>query len=405
MKKLHILLTVMGLLASAVSYACTSAIIIGPDGKPMLWKHRDTGTLDNRLEHFKGEVYAFVGLVNSSSEGGEVWIGSNTAGFAIMNTASYCLKDDDVPASMMDREGVLMYRALEICATLADFEHFLDTLARPMGVEANFGCIDARGGAAYYETSNDSYFKRDVAAMPERYCVVTNFSVSGRPEDWLGVERQMTATDIFKSMEGSDGQLHDVGPYDIMNRLSRSYAHKYMGIDLVRDSETFFASATGHFPDQDFIPRRSTSSSVVVKGDMIWAAVGYPACAVMIPVPVSEEDHIPDCMKRTEDSMNCEICDFSLAIKYEYIYTPPGKHVSNMDRYVNLRPVLAGTDGNRSLLECSRDAENEIRSKFDPLYEKLLKGDIGRDEFLDSYDRISGKFIDIVKRKYKTYHK
>lgn len=74
MKKLHILLTVMGLLASAVSYACTSAIIIGPDGKPMLWKHRDTGTLDNRLEHFKGEVYAFVGLVNSSSEGGEVWI-------------------------------------------------------------------------------------------------------------------------------------------------------------------------------------------------------------------------------------------------------------------------------------------------------------------------------------------
>lgn len=405
MKSIKTALTVIGIWISAVSYACTSAIIIGSDGKPMLWKHRDTGTLDNRLEHFKGEKYSFVGLVNSSSEGGEVWIGSNTAGFSIMNTASYCLKDDDVPASMMDKEGALMYRALEICATLDDFENFLDTLPRPMGVEANFGCIDAEGGAAYYETSNHSYVKRDVAAMPERYCVVTNFSVSGRQEDWLGVERQMTATDIFKSMEGSEGRIDDIGPYDIMNRLSRSYAHKYMGIDLVRDSEAFLSSATGYFPDQDFIPRRSTSASVAVKGNIIWAAIGYPACAVMIPVPVSDEDHIPACMKRSEESMNCEICDLSLTIKYGYIFTPPGKHVSNMDRYANLRPVLAGTYGNRSLLECSRDAEDEICSKFGPLYEKLQRGDMGWTEFLKKYDRISEKFMDIVKRKYSTYYK
>ena len=126
MKHIRIIFTVIGLLSSVASYACTSAIIIGKDGKPMLWKHRDTGTLDNRLEHFKGEIYSFVGLVNSSSEGGEVWIGSNTAGFSIMNTASYCLKDDNVPAELMDKEGILMYRALEICASLADFEHFLD---------------------------------------------------------------------------------------------------------------------------------------------------------------------------------------------------------------------------------------------------------------------------------------
>lgn len=405
MKNIRIALTVIGIVVSAVSYACTSAIIIGSDGKPLLWKHRDTGTLDNRLEHFKGEKYSFVGLVNSSSEGGEVWIGSNTAGFAIMNTASYCLNDDEVPASMMDREGILMYRALEICASLSDFENFLDTLSRPMGVEANFGCIDAYGGAAYYETSNTSYVKRDVAAMPERYCVVTNFSVSGRPEDWKGVERQMTAADIFRSMEDGEGRIDNIGPYDIMNRLSRSYAHSYMGIDLVRDSDVFLSSSSGYFPDQDFIPRRSTSASVVVKGNIMWAALGYPACAVMIPVPVSEEDHIPACMKRTDVSPDCEICGFSLDMKYRYIFTPPGRHVSNKDRYVYLRPVIAGTEGRKSLIECSRDAEKEISGRFDTLYRKLEHGDMGWDEFLDRYSGISDKFMDIVKRKFNTYYK
>ena len=404
MKHIRIIFAVIGLLASVASYACTSAIIIGKDGKPMLWKHRDTGTLDNRLEHFKGEKYSFVGLVNSSSEGGEVWIGSNTAGFSIMNTASYCLKDDNVPAELMDKEGILMYRALEICASLADFEHFLDTLSRPMGVEANFGCIDSSGGAAYYETSNDRYVKRDVAAMPEKYCVVTNFSVSGRPEDWKGVERQMTASDIFRSMEDEDGRI-DAGPYDLMNRLSRSYAHKYMGIDLVRDSEAFLSSGTGYFPDQDFIPRRSSSASVAVKGNIMWAALGYPSCAVMIPVPVSEEDHVPACMNRTSESMNCEICDISLNIKYTYVFTPPGEHVSNMDRYVNLRPVLAGTDGRKSLLECCRDAEEDISEIFMRIYSRYGKGSLEWEDFLKEYDRTASEFIHIVKKKFKTYHK
>ena len=212
MKRIFILLTVIGMIIPVKVIACTSFIIsskASADGRPLMWKHRDTGTLDNRLEHFKGEKYSFVGLVNSSEGplGTEVWIGSNTAGFSIMNTASYCLKDDDVPASEMDREGVLMHRALEICATLADFEHFLDTLSRPMGVEANFGCIDARGGAAYYETSNDGYVKRDVNAMPDGYCVVTNFSVTGRKEDWKGVERFRTASAIMKRQNIRDGRL------------------------------------------------------------------------------------------------------------------------------------------------------------------------------------------------------
>ncbi|MBR5812036.1 MAG: hypothetical protein IKY80_03420, partial [Alistipes sp.] len=46
--------------------ACTSAVISGratKSGRPLLWKHRDTGTEWNHIEHFKGPKYAFTALV------------------------------------------------------------------------------------------------------------------------------------------------------------------------------------------------------------------------------------------------------------------------------------------------------------------------------------------------------
>lgn len=61
----------------------------------------------------------------------------------------------------MDREGELMYKALLECKNLSDFETFLDNYPRPVGVEANFGVIDAEGGAAYYEVNNTRWVKVD----------------------------------------------------------------------------------------------------------------------------------------------------------------------------------------------------------------------------------------------------
>lgn len=154
MKRLLLLLALY-LCGQVAIWACTSIIITGkatPDGRPLMWKHRDTGAPYNHIRFFAGDGYKFIGLVNSDDPDGAVWTGTNETGFSIMNTASYNLKDDDVEE--MDHEGLVMRRALEVCASLADFEHFLDTLSRPMRVEANFGVIDAKGGAAYYETNN-----------------------------------------------------------------------------------------------------------------------------------------------------------------------------------------------------------------------------------------------------------
>ena len=196
-------------------FACTSAIITGkatPDGRPLLWKHRDTGELNNKVKYYKGEKYSFYALINSPDAMLEqAWTGTNEVGFSIMNTASYNLKDDDVPSDQMDKEGVLMYKALATCRTLADFEKMLNKYKRPMGVEANFGVIDAEGGAAYYEVNNGSWTKIDVndpKIAPQGYLIYTNHSYTGRLDDGMGYVRYTTAEKIMKEQIGRNGAEH-----------------------------------------------------------------------------------------------------------------------------------------------------------------------------------------------------
>jgi len=78
---------------------CTSAIIIGratPDGRPLMWKHRDTGVENNRVFFAQGSKYSYIGLTNSDdANNSEVWAGTNSAGFCIMNTASFNLKSSE----------------------------------------------------------------------------------------------------------------------------------------------------------------------------------------------------------------------------------------------------------------------------------------------------------------------
>lgn len=389
--------------------ACTSVIISGKaraDGRPVMWKNRDTDSLANSVRHYDGEKYSFVSLVNAGCTGGESWIGVNTAGFAIMNTASYCLKDDDVPVSSMDREGRVMYRALEICATTGDFEHFLDTLSRPMGVEANFGCIDAHGGAAWYETGNFSWHKIDVNDCPGGYMVVTNFSFSGPESRWRGVERYMTAAAIFEEMERS-GRLSDAGPLDIIDSLSRSYRHEVLGIDLVRDSSSFLLSTSGLAVDQDFIPRNSTSASVVITGAgdgddplscVMWAALGYPPCSVAVPVPVSVRDCVPEALQGTGKATS--FCGLSAWLKKTYIFR---SDVSSMSRYADLRPVLRGPGGSPSMLSCCRRCEDDICMPFLSLWSDYVGGKIPVDRYIACYRDLSSSFFGIYLKSFKTY--
>ena len=249
MKK--ILTIALLLIGSIPAFCCTSVIISGKvrsDGKPVMFKHRDTGHHTNDIQWFQGEKYSFIGLVNTDEEASkEVWAGMNSAGFCIMNTATYDLKEDDVPQEQMDREGFLMYRALEICATVEDFEHFIDTLSKPMGVEANFGVTDTRGGAVYYEMDNWRIrAKYDVNEEPSGYRVVTNFTWSGRESDRKGVDRYEKACSLLSETCIPIAEWdHDF----LINKISRS------GAPILRDI---------------------TTAAVVFENCVMWASLGQP---------------------------------------------------------------------------------------------------------------------------------
>jgi len=173
----------MILVAFTAARCCTTAVISGrgtPDGRPLLYKHRDTGTLENVMVYDESGRYSFIGLANAGDRS-QIWAGSNSSGFAIMNSASYNLNADT--SSFRDQEGEVMKLALQSCASLEDFETLLTSMTRPLPVEANFGVIDARGGAAYYETGNDGYTKidaNDPVTAPHGYIIRTNYSVTGK---------------------------------------------------------------------------------------------------------------------------------------------------------------------------------------------------------------------------------
>ena len=296
-------------------YPCTSAVVSGrvtPDGRPLLWKHRDASDLNNRIVHFEAEggKLEFVGLVNGvDTMANEVWAGYNTSGFAIMNTASYNLKNDT--SSLSDREGVVMKQALGECRTVEDFARLLDSLPRPIGVEANFGVIDALGGAAYFEVNSYEVFRYDVKDSPDGYLLRTNYSVSGRPNEGYGYIRYDNATRLF-SRAASE---RSITPEWITGICSRSFYHTLLGRDFTTDTWVV---------DQDFIPRRSTSASVVIEGvksgespvfTTMWTMLGYPPCSVVLPVWIGCEYGVPTLLQGSEDSVRSPLCEWSNRLK------------------------------------------------------------------------------------------
>ena len=283
--------------AAASVWACSSAVISGkvtPDGRPLLWKNRETGHLLNHMAYVKGEKYDFVANVNSDNFPAkkEAWIGSNTAGFALMNTQSYNLEKGDIADDDRGpKNGEVIYRALEVCATVADFCHFLDTISKPSGIEANFGVIDAQGGAAMFEVDEHSYQMfdaNDPNVAPHGYVARTNFSNGGELNVGYGYVRYLEVERVLSKACAMGG----ITPQLIFTDLARSFRNNILDIDL-RSGNYNYPKTSGWFIDQDFIPRKDTSCSIVVQGvkkgenpelSILWTLLGYTPTSLAVPV-------------------------------------------------------------------------------------------------------------------------
>lgn len=362
--KRHFTLYVFLFLTLSQLIACTTAIISGKytyDGRPLLFKQRDTGSLENKIMAFSDGKYDYVGLVNTKDTlGSEVWGGHNSTGFAIMNSASYNLN----PAGEKDRderEGIIMKRALQSCATIADFENLLESLPKPMFLSANFGVIDAQGGAAYYETGDFSYIKfdaNDSNIAPMGYLIRTNFSFSGNRKEDKGLSRFQAASSLFYQAALSNNLSYDF----ILTDMSRSLTHGITGVDLYNQIP-LNGEKQKFTPFRDFIPRYSTASAIVVQGvkekespafTTMWTILGSPLTSVAIPVWVTEEKHLPTILS-ADQTGKAELCNWSLTLKHQLFSIENGEGPD----YINLAALISA-DG-EGILQKTKPIEAKIR--------------------------------------------
>jgi len=303
MKKRLLALFLMAAVMTEVQpvLACTSVIVSGrvtKDGRPLIFKNRDTSTLHNMTIVVQGRVYRYIGLVNAEDTAPvNVWGGHNEAGFGIINTAAYNLNGD---GGDTDGDGILIRKALELCATLEDFERLLDTVKKPREVNSNFAVLDANGGCAYYETGNYDYVKFDVNdpnVAPDGYLMRTNFGTTGNHKLDMGVERYCAITD-FMAEACKEGQFD---PEYLLCQIPRYMKHGVTKLDMA-DFMPENENDTRYFPFHDYIARYSTSSVIMVQGvkagesplaTVSWTMVGWPLSTVAIPLVLTPSGKLP----------------------------------------------------------------------------------------------------------------
>ena len=398
-------ISLVGFLISVISiYPCTTVVVSGKatdDGRPLLLKNRDADALQDKLVYFFDGKYKFIGLVNSEDkENKDVWCGFNAAGFGIMNSASYNLKMNDT-TTIADLEGRIMKLALETCATLEDFEKLLNDLPKPLGVEANFGVIDANGGAAYYETDNFKFIKYDVndpSVAPNGYLIRTNYSMAGEDNKGYGYIRYATASGLFEN-QTKNGKLSFEF---LINDVPRCLVHSFTKTDLTKSLPANESEANYIF-FRDYIPRHSSSAAIVVQGvkenesaslTTMWTILGFPLTSVIIPVWLLEDGMMPNVLQ-TDETGNAPLCNVALQLK-DKVFSSQNDASEN---YLNLSALM--NKENSGVRQKLIPIEEQVLTKKKNILTDFRKNGIKYSEAKEFYNWIDNDVYNDIKSKFK----
>lgn len=338
---------------AAHSNACTSIIVSGkvtPDGRPYIFKNRDTHDLDNLAIQIQGPRYRFIGIVATKDTlYKSVWSGHNEVGFAIANTAAYNLNGKPEPGKPRpqgdDNDGTLMRKALGTCRTLGDFEHLLDSIKAqgPIPSNSNFAVLDAEGGVAYYETGNKGYVKYDAndpLVAPYGFIVRTNHGMSGERSLDQGVERYLAISDYATRAAFAN----DLGFENIIRKVTRNLKHGLTQIDL-HDFQPQDDSQPVYFPFRDFIPRYLTASAQLIQGvkenespllTTAWTIVGSPLTTVAIPLWITTDGKLPNVVTHQKPGQQAPLLTASFELKRQLFPIERG----NGQDYINLARLI-----------------------------------------------------------------
>jgi hypothetical protein len=278
------------------------------------------------------------------------------------------------------------------CATLADFEKMLTDMPKPLGVDANFGVIDAQGGAAYYETGNFGFKKidaNDPALAPYGLLIRTNHSFTGTADEGSGYIRFAAASEAL-NMALAQKKLD---PQYLMKSISRNLKHSLTGVNLRADLPADAATTTfRNF--EDFIPRTLSAAVIMVVGAaggedpgnaMMWTLTGFPLTAMAVPVWVSAGKNLP-LVVSMKDNLHAPLCDAAMTLKRQLFPITRGSG----GKYMNVALLLNGEK--TGFLQKIEQAEDVIFQKTGELMASMPAGGkpakeklIEHYKWLDSY--------------------
>ena len=375
-------------------FSCTSAVVSGKatnDGRPLLWKHRDTGDVENKIVYAEGSKYDYVGVANRvDTLAQQIWMGSNEVGFAIMNTASYNLNEGQVCDVPDDQEGLFMRAVLEVCSDISDFEAFMDSSIGTWGLAANFGVIDARGGAAYYEKGYYDYTKYDVTDLetaPEGYLIRTNFSMSGTDQKGYGFIRHGVTSELFSKQKSISVDF-------ILQSATRNLKHGLLKKDLRSDPLPLDRDDEEYVHFQDYVVRTSSASTLLIQGVLpsedpqlttLWTVLGWQPVTLVTPVWVKSDALLPDLVK----SINGAPAPINAAAMRLKKTCFPVK-MGNGPDYL-LRSQLSNQSGT-GLMDIILPAENKIIEKTKAMQTKWRKKGL-RERDLRKYNKWLESYI------------
>lgn len=304
---------------------CTIAVVgadASADGRPLIWKNRDTSFLDNQIVHLDDGRYPYVALVNAG-ETHRVWMGVNLAGFAILNALSYNLDDfaiagiagaglfqDDAPMDCggltagggLITNGMLMKLALQSCSGIDEFEQLLEETNGRRIYPSNLAVLDASGRAALFEAGGNSYLRFDAdnpGHAPGGILVRANFSLSA---DTVGLDtwRYRRADRLLAPIAAGRGiRIEDLlsTARDLVSEEADPYPLPYDG------APQGYPGAAGYIDTRETINRRATSAFGVIQGirsgehpalTTFLAGLGQPVAAPVLPFWVAAGETPPE---------------------------------------------------------------------------------------------------------------
>ncbi len=389
-KNIYLLIIGLFMLFVDSANACTTFLISGKytrDGNPILFKNRDTKEMNNALVLFEDGKYKYMALVNATQEKDSihsVWGGYNEQGFAIINSAAYNNNLGDT-TKVKGHDGYVMKLALMYCKSINDFQILLDTIAKPMGVNSNFGVIDANGGAAYFETGNYKYVKMDANdpnVAPNGILIRTNHSMSGDLSKGFGFNRYDNAERILNRAV----KENELTPEHLLKVFPRSLYHPRTKTDLTINIPKSKDEKDYRF-FMDYIPRYSTSGSIMIVGAkdtkhvqdaMMWTILGFPLTSIAVPSWLSTGT-IPDLLAMSKANLHAPLCDAALKFKAECFPITIDKGTN----YINLSAVL-NQDGN-GYFQLLQPIEDKVFDKANVLIAGLNTGKKSPGDIVDFY--------------------